>query len=98
MQFLILAHDSTDPDALKRRMEAREAHLATIARYKEAGHMHIGAALLDDAGKMIGSTIIAEFATRGELDAWLAEDPYVTHKVWGDIQVMACKIAPSFVQ
>ena len=98
MQFLILAHDATDADALKRRMEHREAHLACIARYKAAGHMHIGAALLDGAGTMTGSAIIAEFPSREGLEAWLAEDPYVTGKVWGKIEVQPCKIAPSFVK
>ena len=62
MQFLILAHDATDADALKRRMEHREAHLACIARYKAAGHMHIGAALLDGAGTMTGSAISVPLA------------------------------------
>ena len=98
MQYLVLAYDAKDPDALKRRMEAREGHLACIARHKALGHMHIGAALLDDAGTMIGSSIIAEFDTRAGLDAWLAEDPYVTHKVWGDITITPCKIAPSFTK
>jgi len=98
MQFLILAHDATDDDALARRMQHREAHLATIARYKAAGHMHIGAALLDDNEKMAGSVIIAEFPTRKELDAWLAEDAYVVGKVWGKVEVTQCKVAPSFVK
>lgn len=98
MQFLILAYDAKDPDALKRRMEAREGHLATVARYKEMGHMHMGAALLDDAGNMIGSTLVVEFPSRKELDGWLDEDPYVTQKVWEDITITPCKIAPSFAK
>ena len=96
MQFLILAYDATDADAINRRMAVREAHMATIARYKASGNMHIGAALLDDDGKMIGSCIIAEFPDRLGLDAWLAEEPYVTGKVWHEITVQTCKIAPSF--
>jgi uncharacterized protein YciI len=98
MQFLILAYDATDAGALDRRMAAREAHLASIAEYKAKGHMHIGAALLDDSGKMIGSSLIVEFLTRAECEAWLNADPYVTGKVWHDIKIQPCKIAPSFVK
>lgn len=98
MQYLVLAYDAKDPDALKRRMEAREAHLACIAQYKAMGCMHMGAALLDDEGTMIGSSIIAEFPSRKELDVWLTEDPYVTHNVWDEITITPCKIAPSFAK
>jgi uncharacterized protein YciI len=97
MQFLIVAYDAKDEGALERRMAARDAHLASIAAYKAKGHMHIGAALLDDAGKMIGSTLIVEFDNAAECEAWLHADPYVTGKVWQDISVTPCKIAPSFV-
>jgi hypothetical protein len=58
--------------------------------------MKMGAAILDDAGKMIGSCIIAEFPTRAELDAWLANEPYLTEKVWGDVNIQPCQIAQSF--
>lgn len=47
---------------------------------------------------MTGSTIIAEFPSRRELDQWLAQDPYVTQEVWNDIQVIPCRIAPPFVK
>lgn len=98
MQFLLLAYDATDAGALERRMAAREAHLATIDRYRAAGNMHIGAAILDDGGKMIGSCIIAEFPDRAGLDAWLAEEPYITGKVWDKVSVSGCKIGPSFLK
>jgi uncharacterized protein YciI len=98
VQFLLIAYDATDASALERRMSVREAHLATIKRYQDAGHMHIGAAILDDAGKMIGSTIISEFETRAGLDAWLAEEPYAVAKVWDKITVCECKIGPSFLK
>jgi len=96
MQFLILAYDAKDHDATSRRLAAREAHLANIAEYKAKGHMHIGAALLDDNGKMVGSTLIVEFENRAACEAWLNADPYVTGNVWHDINIQECKIAPSF--
>jgi uncharacterized protein YciI len=36
---------------------------------------------------MIGSTVLAEFETRGDLDEWLRSDPYVTEQVWRSIEV-----------
>jgi len=98
MQFLVMAYDTKDAGALERRMKVRDAHLATIARYQAQGHMHIGAAILDDAGQMIGSCIIAEFPSREALEVWIAEEPYVTGNVWGSIQVSPCKIGPSFLK
>jgi len=98
MQFLLLAYDATDSDALTRRMANREAHLATIDRYRTAGNMHIGAAICDDAGKMIGSCIICEFPSRVELDIWLAEEPYLTGKVWERTEITECRIGPSFLK
>ena len=97
MQFLILAYDGTDEGAPARRMQAREAHLATIAQYKAKGHMIVGAALLNDAGKMNGSAIMADFPDRKALDGWLQKDPYVVSKVWERVQVIDCKLAPSFL-
>ncbi len=96
MQFLILAYDAKDAGAPARRLEAREAHLALIAKYKASGNMKIGAAILDEAGNMAGSCIIADFPSRAALDAWLAEEPYILQKVWGDVTIQGCKIAPSF--
>jgi uncharacterized protein YciI len=96
VQFLIIAYDAKDAGALERRMANRTAHIAYTDRFKPAGHMHTGAAILDEGGKMIGSCMIVEFPSRTEFDAWLAEEPYVTGKVWTEIQVIPCKIGPSF--
>ena len=98
MQFLLIAHDAQDDAATERRMLHRDAHLANIAASKAAGNIHFGAALLDDDGKMIGSSIVAEFPTREELDAWIVADPYVTGGVWATINITPCKIAPSFAK
>ena len=54
------------------------AHLENAARLQAKGHLLVGGALVDDAGRMIGSACVAQFATRAELDAWLRTDPYVT--------------------
>jgi uncharacterized protein len=97
MQFLLIAYDATDVDALNRRMVAREAHLALVNINQAKGHAKYGAAILDDSGKMIGSMMVVEYPDRAALDAWLAAEPYMAQKVWDKITIQPCKIAPSFV-
>jgi uncharacterized protein YciI len=96
VQWLIIARDGTDQRALERRMAARPAHLANAAKLQARGHLLVGGALVDDAGRMIGSACIAQFATRAELDEWLRTDPYVTGHVWQDIQIMPYRVAPHY--
>lgn len=97
MQWLIIARDGTDPEAPARRQRARPAHLEGAARLQAEGRLLMGGAILDDAGRMIGSAAVAEFATRAELDAWLRTDPYVTGGVWQRIEVIPYRVAPHFV-
>lgn len=94
MQFLVTALDYTDADALNRRMATREQHLACIRNLITQGHFLSGGALLDDAGKMIGSTIHMEFPDRASLDAQLQKDPYVTGRVWEKIEIRQVKLVP----
>lgn len=96
MQFLIIARDGTDAAALRRRLAARDAHLANASRLQAEGHLLIGGALLDDDGGMIGSAAVAEFDSRAELDEWLRTDPYVTGDVWRDIEVLPYRVAPHY--
>lgn len=94
MQFLVTALDYTDADALNRRMANREQHLAGVRKLIAAGHFLSGGAILDDAGKMIGSTLHVEFPERTDLDAQLRQDPYVAGKVWEKIEVRQVKLVP----
>ena len=96
MQWLIIARDGEDADAGRRRLAARPAHLANAARLQAAGHLLVGGALVDDAGRMIGSGCVAQFAAREELDAWLRTVTYVTEGVWQDIEVMPYRVAPHY--
>jgi uncharacterized protein YciI len=92
-QWVVIAYDGTDAGALERRLAVRPAHLANIAPMVEAGALKAGGAILDEAGRMIGSVTIAEFADRAGLDAWLAGDPYVTGGVWQRIEVQPFRLA-----
>ena len=42
MQFLLLAYDAKDSGAPARRMATRDAHLESMARYRESGNMKMG--------------------------------------------------------
>ncbi len=93
MQFLVTAYDGTDADAMKRRLAAREAHLAGVAKLKEEGKIIAGGAILDDEGQMIGSTLYTEFESREALDLWLNNDPYITGNVWQKVTVQPIRLA-----
>ncbi|HLY58527.1 MAG TPA: YciI family protein [Stellaceae bacterium] len=92
-QFLVLAYDGTGDEAISRRKAVRPAHIAGIGPMLGRGELKAAGAILDDAGDMIGSVVIAEFPSRAELDAWLAREPYVTEGVWKTIEVRPFHIA-----
>ncbi len=92
-QYLVIAHDGTDTEAAQRRDDVRDAHLAYAAKHQESGNLHVGGAILNDEGKMIGSSVIVEFANKEDLNTWLDNDPYVTGKVWQDIEIKPFRIA-----
>lgn len=95
-QYILIARDSTDEEAPARRMAARAAHLAAIAKARAEGKVVIGLALTDANDAMIGSVVVTNFDNRAEFDAWLAEDPYTIGNVWSDVTVLTGKIAPTF--
>lgn len=94
-QFLVIAHDGTDPEAKARRLAARPAHLDGVRPMIERGDMIVGGAILDEAGEMVGSVTIVDFPDRAALDAWLAADPYVTGDVWREVEARPFRVAVS---
>ncbi len=92
-QFLVIAHDGTDAEAPARRAAARPGHLQNVAPMVERRELIAGGAILDEAGAMIGSACLVEFAGRAELDHWLATDPYVTAGVWQRVEVQPFRLA-----
>ena len=97
MQFIVTAWDHKDSAALKRRMDSIDEHLALVVKMKEQGHDLFAAAMIDDDGKMIGSTMIVDFPSREELDKWLEIEPYVVNRVWEDIKVQSCRVPDLFL-
>ena len=94
MQFVVTALDYTDAGALERRMANREQHLAGVRQLIAEGRFLSDGPILDDNGKMIGSTLHVDFPERAALDAQLRSDPYVTGKVWETIEVRQVKLVP----
>ncbi len=82
MQFVLIAYDGTDEGALGRRMAVRESHLKLGKEMHDAGKWLYAAGILDDAGKMIGSMIVCEFASR-EADGKRMAQPRALHRRQG---------------
>jgi len=93
MQFLLVAYDGTDPEALERRMKVRPEHLEKIAVLKKKGHFLLGGAILDDNQTMIGSMIVYEFPDRKALDEILLDEPYITGGVWQKVEIRPYRLA-----
>ncbi|MEY4641380.1 MAG: hypothetical protein RLZZ227_1374 [Pseudomonadota bacterium] len=94
MQFVITALDFTDAEALNRRMANRDQHLAGVRDMIAKGQFLSGGAILDDSGKMVGSTLHVDFPERADLDARLNQDPYVSGRVWEKIEVRQARLVP----
>ncbi len=92
-QFVVIAYDGTDEDALNQRMAARPAHFEGARQLKAQGSFIEGGAILNDAGKMIGSVMVVAFESRAHLDQWLKVEPYVTGNVWQQIEVKPFRVA-----
>jgi uncharacterized protein len=92
-QYLIHAKDATDAEALSRRMANRTGHLDGAKALKASGNFVMGGAMLNEAGAMIGSTLVLQFETQAEFDAWYASEPYITGNVWENIAIYPFKLA-----
>ena len=63
MQFLVIAYDFTDRDALNRRISAREKHILFSNELIKNDHMIFGVAILNENGEMVGSSCIYDFSS-----------------------------------
>lgn len=92
-QYLIIARDGADMEALERRMKVRSDHFKLAKQLKSNNNFVIGGAMLDDKGNMIGSMMVVQFEDENGLDSWLQQEPYVNGKVWRDIEVKPFRVA-----
>lgn len=91
-QYALVAYDYTDEDALNRRLACRELHLEGIRRLYRTNNFISGGVMLNDEGKMIGSNAHFSFATREDLETWLAQEPYMTERVWEQVDIREVKL------
>jgi uncharacterized protein YciI len=92
-QFLILADDYKDADALNRRMFVREDHLKRMRIEKAAGNFIIGGAKLNEQGKMHGSMLVVQLENEAAVRHWINEDPYTKGKVWEHVEILPFRVA-----
>lgn len=92
-QYLITGYDYTDEGALERRLNTRPHHLDSLRDLKARGIYIIGGAMLNDEGKMIGSTMIMQFENEEQLEAWKQAEPYLTQGVWESVDIKPFKVA-----
>ncbi len=99
MQFIVIAYDGIDDKAIERRKAVREDHLENAKEMFDSGKWLYAAAILDDAGKMIGSMVMCDFVSREELkNQWLNREPYVLGKVWEKIDINRAQVAPNLIK
>jgi uncharacterized protein YciI len=93
MPFIVTAHDF--PNALEKRMAARQAHLDALAGMKAEGKVLYAAALLNDNGDMAGSMLVVDLPDAAAIEAWLANEPYILQGVWDKsrITIQPCRPA-----
>jgi uncharacterized protein YciI len=92
-QYVITGIDFTDEGALERRLSIRPNHLSGAKKLKENGNYILGGAILNDEGKMIGSTMILQFETKAEFENWQENEPYITQKIWETVEIKPFKVA-----
>jgi uncharacterized protein YciI len=86
MAFMIYCLDK--PDHLEVRMANRPTHVEHLVAHEK--HLITAGPLLED-DKMIGSLLVVDFATREEVDAFLAKDPYTKANLFQSVTVKPYK-------
>jgi uncharacterized protein len=92
-QYVVVAQDGRDEEALERRMTARPEHLAGAKALKENNNFIIGGAMLNDDEKMIGSVMIVQFESDEKMQEWYDNEPYIKNGVWKFVEVMPFRVA-----
>ncbi len=95
MQFVLVAYDGTDEDALDRRMAVREAHLDLAKEMIESGKWLYACGILDDEERLIGSMIVCDFPSREEMEQqWIVKEPYMLGNVWQTVKIHRALVPP----
>lgn len=82
MQFLVVAYDGDDDQALARRMAVREEHLKVAHERNAAGQFTFGGAMLTEQGTMVGSALLVDAEDEAGARALVEADVYWRTGVW----------------
>ncbi|MEY8709357.1 hypothetical protein A9B99_01400 [Mangrovibacter phragmitis] len=95
MLYVIYAEDVAN--SLDKRMSVRPAHLARLQLLRDEGRLVTAGPMpavdSNDPGQagFTGSTVIAEFSSLEEAQAWANDDPYVAAGVYQKVDVKPYK-------
>lgn len=93
IQYVIIAQDGKDEQALERRKTVRPHHLAGAKTLKANNNFVFGGATLDEEGNMRGSVMVVQFETEEDFKKWYAQEPYITEGVWKVIEIKYFRVA-----
>lgn len=87
--FVITCTDA--PGTVEKRLATRPQHLARLEKLDAEGRVIVAGAMPIDrenpqAG-FHGSTLILDFDSREQLDAWLADEPFLKEGIYSHIDV-----------
>lgn len=92
-QFLILAKDEKDDNALQRRLLVRQNHLDRMKIERDKVIFVTGGATLNEKGEMNGSMLVIDIEDIDAARKWISADPYILGKVWGSVEVLPFRMA-----
>ena len=92
VEFVVTARDFTDEEALERRLAHRAKHLLGMQHLVERGNLLSGGAILDDAGRMVGSTAHVRFDSKDLVENWIERDPYTLGRVWDTVEIRQVRL------
>ncbi|ORX90962.1 hypothetical protein K493DRAFT_265124 [Basidiobolus meristosporus CBS 931.73] len=96
-QYLVIAKDFIDEEAISRRLATRDSHLSRCRTlYKDKLMLAAGALKSDDSdyGKMLGSYHIYEADSIQKVKELISQDPYLVGRVWEDVKIMPLNMVP----
>lgn len=89
MLFVLLCTDREN--TVEQRLATRPAHVVRLEALNEQGRLLTAGAMPKERDNpqagFYGSVMIVDFASREELDKWLAEEPFVLAGVYEKVEV-----------
>lgn len=85
--FVVHAIDA--PGKANERAAKRPAHRARLREHSHPLTVHVGGPLLDRKGEMCGTMLVVEAASRGDVESFVAGDPYARAEVYETVSIHA---------